>query len=184
MEKLLSKAVARSITKWQPQRRTVFDSLLTWVAKHRKETSIPIRYAMESTGVYYEQIAWYLFQKDFSVSVILPNKAKHYRIGGPTEKLGSQIQKWQDWRPRISPNGSRAKFGFVATFIEKYLWLTNAHQAASTASGTKKPVWESETCALKQSNQWWVYHQTVRPRRRTANWLNFMISKLTKSRKN
>jgi len=45
---------------------------------------------MESTGVYHEQIAWYLFQKDFSVSVILPNKAKHYRIGGPTEKLGSQ----------------------------------------------------------------------------------------------
>lgn len=33
---------------------------------------------MESTGVYHEQIAWYLFQKDFSVSVILPNKAKHY----------------------------------------------------------------------------------------------------------
>jgi transposase len=55
-----------------------FDSLLTWVAKHRKEQSLPIRYVMEATGVYHEQIAWYLFQKDLSVSVILPNKAKHY----------------------------------------------------------------------------------------------------------
>ncbi|NBB23493.1 IS110 family transposase [Runella sp. CRIBMP] len=57
---------------------TAFESLLTWVEKHCKEQRIPIRYVMESTGVYHEQIAWYLFQKDLSVSVILPNKAKHY----------------------------------------------------------------------------------------------------------
>lgn len=34
-----------------------FDSFLTWVAKHCKEEPIPIRYTMESTGVYHEQIA-------------------------------------------------------------------------------------------------------------------------------
>ena len=57
---------------------TVFDSFLTWVDKHCKDKNIPVRFVMESTGVYHEQLAWYLFQKDLAVSVVLPNKAKHY----------------------------------------------------------------------------------------------------------
>ena len=55
-----------------------FDGLLTWTAKHCKEKGLPVRYLMESTGVYHEQIAWYLFQNDLSVIVILPNKSKNY----------------------------------------------------------------------------------------------------------
>lgn len=56
----------------------VFDSFLTWVGKHCKDKNLPVRFVMESTGVYHEQLAWYLFQKDLTVSVVLPNKAKHY----------------------------------------------------------------------------------------------------------
>lgn len=57
---------------------TAFDSFLTWVGKHCKDKSLPIRYVMESTGVYHEQLAWCLFQNDLAVSIVLPNKAKHY----------------------------------------------------------------------------------------------------------
>ncbi|MBE9211100.1 IS110 family transposase [Nostoc sp. LEGE 06077] len=57
---------------------TAFESFLTWVDKHCKDKSLPVRFVMESTGVYHEQLAWYLFQKDLAVSVVLPNKAKHY----------------------------------------------------------------------------------------------------------
>jgi transposase len=57
---------------------TAFDSFLTWVDKHCKAKILPIRFVMESTGVYHEQLAWYLFQKDLAVCVVLPNKAKHY----------------------------------------------------------------------------------------------------------
>lgn len=57
---------------------TGFDSLLSWVKKHCKDLSLPLRFVMESTGVYHEQIAWYLFQNDLAVSIVLPNKAKHY----------------------------------------------------------------------------------------------------------
>ena len=59
-------------------RTTAFDSFLTWVSKHCKDKNLPVRYVMESTGVYHEQLAWYLFQNDLAVSVVLPNKAKHY----------------------------------------------------------------------------------------------------------
>lgn len=57
---------------------SAFDSFLTWVNKHCQVKDLPVRYVMESTGVYHEQMAWFLFQKDLAVSVILPNKAKHY----------------------------------------------------------------------------------------------------------
>ena len=33
---------------------------------------------MEATGIYHENCAYYLFEKGFSVSIILPNKAKKY----------------------------------------------------------------------------------------------------------
>ena len=34
---------------------------------------------MEATGIYHEQLAWYLFDQDCSVAVVLPNKAKKYK---------------------------------------------------------------------------------------------------------
>jgi len=49
-----------------------------WSAKHCKE-NIPVIFLMEATGVYYEQLAWFLFQKDKHVSIIVPNKAKRYK---------------------------------------------------------------------------------------------------------
>lgn len=74
----VTKAVVRFLINQLPRRRTVFDSFLTWTDKHCKVKNVPIRFVMESTGVYHEQLAWFLFQKDLSFSVILPNKAKHY----------------------------------------------------------------------------------------------------------
>ena len=55
-----------------------FEALEAWCAKHCKDKSLPVRHLMESTGVYHEQIAWQLFRADRQVSVVLPNKAKHY----------------------------------------------------------------------------------------------------------
>lgn len=54
-----------------------FASLLTWVGRHRK-LDLSLTYLMESTGVYHEAVAWYLHQQDQPVSILLPNKAKHY----------------------------------------------------------------------------------------------------------
>jgi transposase len=56
---------------------TGFIELTKWIKKHA-EPAIPIVYTMEATGVYYEQIAWYLFTHKQAVSVILPNKARQY----------------------------------------------------------------------------------------------------------
>lgn len=39
---------------------------------------VPIWFVMEATGVYYENLAYFLAKNKFSLSVILPNKMKHF----------------------------------------------------------------------------------------------------------
>jgi len=54
-----------------------FRDLLAWTKQHRKE-DLPLRIVMEATGVYHEQLAWFLHSKGLSLSILLPNKAKKY----------------------------------------------------------------------------------------------------------
>ena len=54
-----------------------FETFRFWVEKHRKE-ALEVFYTMEATGVYYEQLAWFLHMNNSKVSVILPNKGKMY----------------------------------------------------------------------------------------------------------
>lgn len=51
---------------------------MVWVKKHHKETDVPLHFLMEATGIYHENIAWYLYQQEQNVHVVLANKAKRY----------------------------------------------------------------------------------------------------------
>ncbi len=55
-----------------------FNSLDAWLVKHHKQKDIPLVVVMEATGVYYENLALFLYLKGYQVSVVLPNKAKKY----------------------------------------------------------------------------------------------------------
>lgn len=55
-----------------------FNTFEKWVKKHRK-VDLPVIYLMEATGIYHENLAWYLFNNNFYVSIVLPNKAKKYK---------------------------------------------------------------------------------------------------------
>ena len=57
-----------------------FSDLSLWIKKWHTEPEIPLVICMEATGVYHENCALYLFEKGYDVSIILPNKAKHYLI--------------------------------------------------------------------------------------------------------
>ena len=54
-----------------------FNQFVKWSRKHT-EISIPAVYAMEATGIYYESLAYHLSRLNLQVSVILPNKVKHF----------------------------------------------------------------------------------------------------------
>ncbi len=55
-----------------------FAALLKWVRQHTR-LPIPTHYLREATGIYYEQLAWYLHREGCSISVVLPNKARQYK---------------------------------------------------------------------------------------------------------
>lgn len=53
-------------------------ALQNWLVRFRKDNLLPLRIVMEATGVYYEGVAYFLRDQGFEVSVVLPNKSKHY----------------------------------------------------------------------------------------------------------
>jgi len=57
-----------------------FKKLLSWIRKMCQNLGIPsnmeINFVMEATGVYYENLAYFLSEENKFVSVILPNKIK------------------------------------------------------------------------------------------------------------
>jgi transposase len=54
-----------------------FVTLLGWIKK-LSDQSIACRFVMEATGVYHESLAYFLDDKDYEVSIVLPNKISNY----------------------------------------------------------------------------------------------------------
>jgi transposase len=57
---------------------TGFDKLIEWKDKKIISKNIPLFFVMETTGVYYENLAYYLFEKGYNVTVVLANKISNY----------------------------------------------------------------------------------------------------------
>ena len=54
-----------------------FMTLVSWVKKLVDEAA-GLRYVMEATGVYHEALAYFLEEKGYEVSIVLPNKIANY----------------------------------------------------------------------------------------------------------
>ena len=54
-----------------------FEELLTWTARQQAEAA-PCWFVVEATGVYYEELAYFLADNAQELSVLLPNKVKHF----------------------------------------------------------------------------------------------------------
>ena len=71
-----------------------FDEFYRWILKHRND-STDIHFTMEATGIYYENLAYYLFDKNQIIHVLLPIKAKKFaeslNIKSKTDKIDSKI---------------------------------------------------------------------------------------------
>lgn len=51
--------------------------LMVWIKSHQIK-DLPLQVVMEATGVYHEQLAYMLYDKDFQLAVVLPNKVSNY----------------------------------------------------------------------------------------------------------
>jgi transposase len=86
-----------------------FSDLLTWVAKMMSGDT-KVTFVMEATGVYHEAFAYYLFEKNQQLSIVLPNKISSYArtldIKTVTDKSASQAitrfgleRQLEQWQP-------------------------------------------------------------------------------------
>lgn len=89
-----------------------FKELLAWVIKH-KDNEGSVYYVMEATGVYYENLAYFLHAHNQFVSVVLANKIKNYvkslNLKTKTDNTDSkaiagfgierELEKWQPMSP-------------------------------------------------------------------------------------
>lgn len=55
-----------------------FQELISYAQKKTEQLKAPLYFVMEATGVYYENLAYFLNEKHQKVIVILPNKTKNY----------------------------------------------------------------------------------------------------------
>lgn len=53
------------------------DSSVKWTEKMTTKEA-PVQYVMEATGVYHQKLAYYLDERGFEVSVVMPNKISNY----------------------------------------------------------------------------------------------------------
>jgi len=72
-----------------------FKELMSFVKKSKGTSQAPLYFVMEATGVYYENLAYFLTEKHLKVVVMLPNKTKNYSktldIKSKTDKLDAQM---------------------------------------------------------------------------------------------
>ena len=85
-----------------------FKQLHEWV-KLKRDAKHPVRITMEATGVYYESLAFFLSEQDYTLHVVLPNYAKKYAeslgVKSKTDKLDAkslsqmglerELRQWQ-----------------------------------------------------------------------------------------
>tara|TARA_R110000868_G_scaffold283026_1_gene543398 strand:+ start:697 stop:1767 length:1071 start_codon:yes stop_codon:yes gene_type:complete len=74
--------------------KTGFNQLVRWTRKV-KDPVLPINFLMEATGVYYENLAYHLYDIKQVVHVVLPNTSKHYfsslNIKTKTDELDAKV---------------------------------------------------------------------------------------------
>jgi len=89
-----------------------FELFLRWVLDRQKGVG-SLSFVMEATGVYFEDLAYFLHSKDKLVSVVLANKVKNYakslNVKTKTDKVDSKIiaglgieRSLEQWKP-MSP---------------------------------------------------------------------------------
>jgi transposase len=92
-----------------PNHAEGFEDLLEWSKKLRQK-GVKVSFVVESTGVYHEEVALFLHKQKQFISVVLPNKIKHFsgteNIKNITDRVAARTitkfgleKKLDEWMP-------------------------------------------------------------------------------------
>ena len=97
-----------------------FAACRRWVAAGTGHAALPLRYVVEATGSYYEELAYYLHDQQQAVSVLLPQKVRHFALStevkSKTDQLDARLlcrlgleRQLPAWQP-LSPTLRQLRF--------------------------------------------------------------------------
>jgi len=115
-----------------------FKGLAKWTSARNKTLDVSLLYVMEATGVYHEELAYFLYESDCQVLVSLGKKVKHFAKGEgiktKNDKVDAKILasyglskrfKEKDFWCPLSPN-----FKVIRDICREHSSITNARSAA------------------------------------------------------
>ena len=121
-----------------------FTKLIEWVGRHTQATD-HVWFVIEATGVYYEELAWFLHHQGWKVCLLVATRAKHYAdsltVKSKTDPIDAGIlarygleRAPRQWQP---PSGKlrtiKALLRERATLQKERTRLANRLHAARTA---------------------------------------------------
>ncbi|MGK7369301.1 MAG: IS110 family transposase [Candidatus Halalkalibacterium sp. M3_1C_030] len=130
-----------------------YHRMLEWV-RSKKHTD-KYWFIMEATGVYYEELAYYLHQADRQVCVLVPNRAKHYAkslpIDSKTDAIDARVlaQYGLERRPRRWQPGSRVLRSIKALLRERQQLKKQQTQLKNRLHAVRR-AWEHPQSSLQR----------------------------------
>lgn len=137
-----------------------FEELIVWMEKRLKDKNVPLRITMEVTGVYHERLAHFLYERGYEISVVTPNKAKHYlrSLGQKTKtdkmdalglaRMGAQ-QRLKNWQPPSEHMLKLKRLTRHREAVQKQITMTsNQLHALSHARGDNQEVMDMKRSLL------------------------------------
>jgi transposase len=129
-----------------------FKKLLVWANGQKQDKTLAMSFLMEATGVYYENLAYYLTDHGCSVIVVLPNKAKFFarslEIKSKTDSLDAimlaklglsrQLSPWKP--PTEALRQLKALCREYQAIVESAAQLKNRLHAKKQAYDTSKSI--------------------------------------------
>lgn len=123
-----------------------FVGLSKWVVGHCKEC-LPIKYLMEATGVYHENLCHYLYDAGAAVSVLTPNLSKNYAkslgVNTKTDKVDAKL---------LSRMGAERSLTLWKPFSPSIMTLRGLTRQHESFQGSKSQL-SNQLHALLSSHQ-------------------------------
>ncbi|HYG40880.1 MAG TPA: IS110 family transposase [Cytophagales bacterium] len=144
-----------------PNKEIGFKELLRWKEKYYKH-QVACSFLMEATGVYHEHLAYFLYQKDQCVHIVLANKAKRYiqslGIRSKNDKIDAQglaimgvQQCLEQWKPiSLALYSLRSLTRQVESLQNSKTVFKNQLEAASHSAFADKSVIKSLKSIIKK----------------------------------
>ena len=147
-----------------PQTPAGFRAFDQWLQQKRKDKEIPCKILMEVTGVYHENLIYFLHQAGYEVSLMLGSRVKHYlrSIGhvSKTDKEDSQgiasmvlRQQTPTWKPVSEEmHQIRQLIRYRSSLVDSRVSFQNQLHAISHSRLAHKEIVQSIGRIVKQTN--------------------------------